>query len=574
MLEAINICNFALIDELSLEFEPGLNILTGETGAGKSIIIDALGIALGERASADFLRTGASSARVEAMFTVPVDSPLSLLLDAAGIIHDGHVVLVRELKDSGRNLCRVNGHLVTTTQLKEIAQHLVDIHGQHQHQSLLNPRTHLSFLDAFGGQEQLALAQKVSELYMKYHRLLTALENMEQTERARVQRIDMLQYQIEEIQTANLVSGEWEDLLLEKERLQQRENLLMAVGGAYQLLYGSDRQKGAIDLVGQAQRFLEQVATIDHELAAALEQLTTAFCQLEDLVPKLRRYQENFPSDSSRLNEIEERLELIRLLSRKYGATIDDILAYAAQSTAELQKLQLECMDQSKYKKELAQAKDQLTEAASELADRRRQLAAAFEKRITTELADLAMEKVLFQVSFSSEKNEHGLNYHNEKLKVFATGFDQVEFLLTTNPGETPRPLAKIASGGEIARIMLAIKTVLAGADAVPTLIFDEVDAGIGGQAAQKVADKLAEVSRYHQVICITHLPQIASVGNAHFYIHKKTEAGKTYTQIERLSNTARIKELARMLAGNNVTAVVLQHAKQLLNQGKNKNLP
>lgn len=568
MLEAITICNFALISELTIEFEKGLNILTGETGAGKSIIIDALGMALGERASSEFLRTGASSARVEAVFALTPGSQLPVLLAETGITYDDNcVILVRELNGSGRNYCRVNGHLVTTAQLKEIAQHLVDIHGQHQHQSLLHPTTHLAFLDAFGGSEQLALASEVRELYSRYKQLMMELENYEKAARARAQKIDMLQYQIREIEAAKLVPGEWEELLEEKERLQQRESLLEAVGNTYELLYGGARQKGAVDLLGQAQIYLDQAATTDRQLAAAAEELTGALCNLEELVPKLRQYREEFPENPDRLTEVEERMELIRSLKRKYGKTIDDILAYGQGASDELQRIQQEQAGKDKLTDEFAQVKDRLTTVASRLADKRRQVAFDFEQRLSTELADLGMEKAALQVSFSMEEDDQGLTYHQKKYRVSATGFDGVEFLLVANPGETPRPLAKIASGGEIARTMLAIKTVLAGADAIPTLIFDEVDAGIGGRAAQKVAAKLTQVSQFHQVICITHLPQIAAAGNTHFYIHKKTIDGKTFTDVDKLSQAARVKELGRMLAGTNLTPIVLQHAQQLLQQ-------
>lgn len=567
LLQAITISNFALIDELCLEFEPGLNILSGETGAGKSIIIDALGMALGERASTEFIRQGASSARVDALFTVTRGSPLSDYLAEAGITYDDHVVLTRELNASGRNFCRVNGSLVTTTQLKDIARYLVDIHGQHQHQSLLNPNTHLSFLDSFGGQQQLELAEAVYGLYLKYQRLLYDIKNQDQAERTRFQRMDMLKYQIEEIEAAHLVPGEKEELLQQKERLQQRESLLELVGNAYQLLYGSDRDKGVLDLLGQAEVFLEQAATIDNNLMPDFEDLASMLCQLEDLVPRLRTYQEDLPVDSTGLAELEERLELIRSLSRKYGADIEEILSYANEAEAELQQLQLEEQKQDKAREELGQVIQQLTKMASELSDRRQDIATRFEESLAIELANLAMEKAQVKVLLSTEKDDQGLNYQGDKLKIFSTGFDKAEFLLMANPGEMPKSLAKIGSGGEIARVMLAIKTVLAGADAVSTLIFDEIDAGIGGRAAQKVASKLAHVSKYHQIICITHLPQIAATGNCHFYIYKKAIDGKTYTKIRRLTKTERIQELARMLAGNNITPVVLQHAEQLLQQ-------
>lgn len=566
MLEAITIYNFALIDELTLEFEPGLNILTGETGAGKSIIIDALGMALGERASAELLRTGASSGRIEAVFAVEPNSSVLDLLADTGIAHDDYrIILVRELNASGRNYCRINGHLVTTAQLKKIARHLVDIHGQHQHQSLLNPDTHLFFLDSFGGTDHLLLTNKVHKLYLRYNQLKKTLENHEKVERMRAQRLDMLQYQIKEIESAKLVPGELEKLQQEKKRLQERESLLEAVGTAYELLYSGAKQKGALDLIGQAQTVLEQASAKDEQLTAAAESLANILYNLEDLVPKLRRYRETFPEDVDRSDQVEERIELIRSLTRKYGKTITDILNYCQEAITELECLNQEQADIVQLTEEFIKIKKQLADVAEQLANNRRQIATVFEQRLTEELADLGMEKAQVQVSFSMQKDDDGLSYQQQKFKISNTGFEQVEFLLAANPGEAPRPLTKIASGGEIARTMLAIKTVLAGADEIPTLIFDEVDAGIGGRAAQKVAAKLTEVSKFHQVICITHLPQIAAVGKSHFYIHKEILNGKTYTKVDKLSPAERVKELSRMLAGTEVTPIVLQHAEQLL---------
>ncbi|NMA54632.1 MAG: DNA repair protein RecN [Firmicutes bacterium] len=565
MLEAISICNFALIDKLAIEFGPGLNIISGETGAGKSIIIDALGMALGERASSDFLRTGASSALVEAIFSLEPGSRLMNLLNKIGIpIADRRLILTRELNISGRNYCRLNGRLVTTMQLKEVAQELVDIHGQHQHQSLLRSATHLAFLDAFGGPDQLALAKKVRDLYSRYSKLKTAIENLEQAQRERAQRIDLLKYQIEEIEAAGLELGEKEELEQEKERLKQRESLLEAAANAYVLLHGGPEQ-GAVDLVGQAQVCLDQVAKIDERLAAISKELTTNLYNLEELVPKLRQYQEDFPQDPHRLSEVEDRLQLIRSLARKYGPDIPSILQHAQTAADELARLEKEQIDQTKLADELVQIKKQLAEAAGRLTSKRRRTAAVFQQEVQDELADLGMEKAQLQVSFLVQEEGTGLSYDGRKLKIGPTGFEQAEFLLAANPGEMAQPLAKIASGGEIARTMLAIKTVLADTDDVPTLIFDEVDAGIGGRAAEKVGLKLEQVSSFHQVICITHLPQIAARGDTHYYIYKETIAGKTYTRMDKLSSTARVQELARMLAGSSINPVVLRHAEQLL---------
>lgn len=566
MLEALAVHNFALIDNLSLQFEPGLNVITGETGAGKSIIIDALGVALGERASADYIRSGTSSARVEACFTFPSGHPVEVVLSAQGIpTEDNTLILTREINSSGRNVCRVNSHLVTTAQLREIAALLVDIHGQHQHQRLLQPGTHLEFLDAFGGPEHQRLVDEVRSLYERYSQLKATLQNYARTARERAQRQDMLEFQLKEIDAAQLREGEFEKLEEEKRVLVQREKLLTLVRSAYGLLYGGEMESGALEALGRAQALLKEAQAIDKRLAAVEEAVTAALYSLEEVVPELRRYQEDFPLDPGRLEALEERLQLIRTLSRKYGPTIAEILAYRAQAAAELEKLTRAEEDSDSLSEELTSVATKLAARSTDLALARRRLAQILEKKLTAELADLGMAKSKFQIALDMEEDPEGFPWEGIKVRPGPHGFDRAEFLLAANPGEPPRPLAKIASGGELSRVMLAIKTIMAVHDKVPTLIFDEVDAGIGGRAAQAVAAKLAQVSRFHQVICITHLPQIASMGDVHFQIRKEVRGGKTFTEVVRLSPERRVEELGRMLAGQAVTAAVLEHANELL---------
>ncbi|MDK2784351.1 MAG: repair protein RecN [Bacillota bacterium] len=570
MLEALAVHNFALIDNLSLEFEPGLNVLTGETGAGKSIIIDALGVALGERASADYIRSGANSARVEACFSFPRGHPVERVLEAQGIpAEENTLVLTRELNSSGRNVCRVNSHLVTTAQLREIASLLVDIHGQHQHQRLLQPGTHLEFLDAFGGPDHQRLVDEVRSLYERYSQLKATLQDYARTARERAQRQDMLQFQIKEIDAARLREGELEELEEEKRVLVQREKLLTLVRSAYGLLYGGEMEPGALDALGRAHALLQEARAIDKRLAAVEEAVAAALYSLEEVVPELRRYQEDFPLEQGRLEELEERLQLIRTLSRKYGSTIAEILAYRAEAAAELEKLTRAEEDSDTLKGELDGIASQLAARSTDLALARRRLAQILEKKLTAELADLGMAKSKFQIALDVEEDPAGFPWEGIKVRPGPHGFDRAEFLLAANPGEPPRPLAKIASGGELSRVMLAIKTIMAVHDKVPTLIFDEVDAGIGGRAAQAVAAKLAQVSRFHQVICITHLPQIASMGDVHFQIRKEVRGGKTFTEVVRLSPERRVEELGRMLAGQAVTAAVLEHANELLHSSR-----
>lgn len=566
MLETLVIHNFALIDNLAVEFTPGLNILTGETGAGKSILVDALGTALGERASAEYIRAGANSAHVEASFRLPPDNPVAGLLAAQGIpVEEDNLILARELNASGRNVCRINGHLVTTAQLKEVAGQLVDIHGQHQHQTLLHPATHLRFLDALGDEKHTALMEEVRQLFEHFTHLKAMLENYVRTERERARRQDMLAFQVEEINAAQLQPGESTELEEEKRVLAQKEKLLTLVQSTYELLYGREGESGVLSALSRAHSLLAEAQSVDKRLSPWEAILADALYNLQEVIPELRHYRENFTLDPARLNAIEERLDLIDRLRRKYGATIEEVLAYRDQAAAELEELAQAGENSATIERELAVTADRLAERAAALAAARRELADALEKKLAAELADLGMPKARFQVSFSYNEDPQGLPWKEHKVRPGPDGFDSVEFLLAANPGEPPRPLAKVASGGELSRVMLAIKTILAHHDSVATLIFDEVDAGIGGRTAQAVAAKLVQVSRSHQVICITHLPQIACMGDTHFQIRKEVRAGKTFTEVAQLSPEARVEELGRMLAGSDVTPVVRKHAVELL---------
>ncbi|MGI6604267.1 MAG: DNA repair protein RecN [bacterium] len=568
MLQAITIHNFALIHNLSLELESGLNVLTGETGAGKSIIIDALGVALGGRASSEYVRSGANSARVEVAFSLPPDHPVFQVLEAQGLgTGEEELVLGREIHIQGRNLSRVNGHLVTTQQLRSIAQYLVDIHGQHSHQSLLNAATHLAYLDALGDENHHKLLAENKRLFQEYSYLKRVLNDLEHSARERAQQIDILQFQINEISAAGLKAGEWEDLMAEKEVLTNREKLLNIVATAYNALYGNGGERGALDLLGESLTALNEGQSIDKRLAELENTVASALYTLEEVLPALRHYQESFPWDEKELDYVEERLDLIRNLSRKYGATIQDILAFRDQAACALEEIMGTEQNSSALREELKSVTKKLCQCSTLLSTARRKLAADLEIALQQELSELGMPKAMVRVDFSWKETKDGLPFGQTTVDPSPTGFDQVELLLTANEGEPPRPLAKIASGGELSRVMLALKTILAAHDSVPTLIFDEVDSGIGGKTAQAVAKKLVSVSRFHQVICVTHLPQIAAVGDTHFQISKETQAGKTFTRLKKLTMDERKEELGRMLSGQNVTPVVLQHASELLTQ-------
>jgi DNA repair protein RecN (Recombination protein N) len=559
MLTELYIRNFAIIDELRLQFVNGFNVLTGETGAGKSIILDAMMLLLGERADTTVVRAGSETAYVEAMFelTPALQASLMPLLQAEGLLEEeddhGLIILARELRTNGRNICRLNGRTVTLSLLREVAAPLIDIHGQGTNLSLLRSRAHLPLLDAYASLtgEQRALAQEVAHL----HKIQRELANLRRDERTLNQRADMLQFQIEEIEAARLDVDEEEELRTERERLANAETLTQSATTAVALLTGLDDEGEAIiDQLGAVERALTQLARFDESQNERLERLQGLSFQISELAGEIQHYLDELEFNPQRLDAVEERLELINRLKRKYGESIAEILAFHEQAVAELDQIshseeRIEALEaeQEKYLRrigQLAQALSARRQAAAQ------QLAAAVE----SQLADLNMAGARFAVDFATEPDENGVYVAGERLAFDQSGIDKAEFLMSANPGEPLKPMAKVASGGETSRLMLALKTALAEVDKTPTLIFDEIDQGIGGRVGDIVGRKLRGLAAVsdHQVIVVTHLPQLAAYGDLHYHVSKQVSNGRTTTSVMELDWNGRVAELAAMLGTQN----------------------
>lgn len=574
MLTELSIRNFAIIDELTISFKNGFHVLTGETGAGKSIILDAVMLVLGGRADTMMVRAGAPEAYVEAAFTLtpPLHTAVTPILEAEGLDdeHGDTLVLAREIRSNGRNICRVNGRTVNLAILRDIAEPLIDIHGQGEHLSLLRPKSHLPLLDNYARleDERKALAREVIAL----QKIRGELADLRQNEKALAQRADMLQYQIEEIGAASLVSGEEDELRAERTRLANAEQLMRAATEAVALLTGmDDEMRSAADLLGQAERALVQLTRYDDTQSPRLETLQGLLFQLSELSSDLQSYLDGLEFNPKRLDFLEERLELIANLKRKYGESIEEILAlrekaltevtYIGNSESRIAELE---MEQEKYLRRVG-------EMAAKLSQKRQAAAHKLATAVITQLADLNMEGAQFSVHFATEPQADGVYVGEQRLAFDQTGIDRAEFLISTNPGEPLKPMARVASGGETARLMLALKTALAQVDATPTLIFDEIDQGIGGRIGDVVGRKLWGLTAVadHQVIVVTHLPQLAGYGDVHFHVSKQVHDGRTLTHVESLNRDGRVRELAAMLGtrGEHATGgaeSILQQAAQI----------
>ena len=560
MLQELHVTNFALIDNLHLSFGTGLNILTGETGAGKSIIIDALGLALGERASGgDVVRTGAERATVEAAFDLTGAPPeVRARLAEAGLdSEDDETLLVaRELsRTGGKSQCRINGRLMPVSALRAIADGLVDVHGQHEHQSLLHADKHVDLLDDWCGKEALTLRADVAAKLTALNMLRREREQLQTDARERARTLDLYRFQQEEIIGAKLRAGEEDELVADRSRLANAEKLFAAAQEGYAALSGGEGSGGALDALGIALAAVEHAAALDEALSPVLEALQGAVSYAEDASHELRSYQEGVEFNPERLEEIESRLDLLRTLKRKYGETVEEIISYGAELTTKLDRLENAEAREDELSAAMGKAEAALDKAAAKLTKIRRDASADFAEKILRELADLGMAATRFEVSL-------------EPQSPTSKGADRVEFLLSPNPGEPLRPLARIASGGEMSRIMLAMKSVLVRAGATPTMIFDEVDVGVGGRTAQTIADKLDALAGQAQILCITHLPQIASRADTHFYIEKAVEGGRTTVSVTPLDAEGRVEEIARMLGGTRRTEAVVQHAREMLSVG------
>jgi DNA repair protein RecN (Recombination protein N) len=548
MLVELGIRNFALIAELRLEAGAGFGVLTGETGAGKSIIVDALAAALGEKTGSEVVRTGAAKAVVEAVFDVSdCPSAASKATELGFEPEDGTLVLSREIAAEGRSQCRVNGRPTTGSTLREITSCLVDIHGQHEHQSLLSVPTHLGILDAWCGPGATELRAKARDSHARLSDLAAERAQLQADDRERARLLDLHSFQLDEINRAELKPGEEEELSQERNRLANAERLRALTEQVYDSLAGDG---AAVDNLSAASMAVERLAETDPLAEPAVEQITSALLNAQEGLALIRGYRDEFEVNPERLEEVDERLDLIRTLKRKYGDTIEQVVSYAQDLTAKLDSIAHSEERIAELDAQIADLRESLRKTCDGLTELRRQSACEFEKAVERELAELAMEKSRFEASI-------------EGVEPGPTGGDRVEFLISPNPGEPVKPLVKIASGGEMSRIMLALKTVMARAE-VPTLVFDEIDAGIGGRTAQVLGEKLASLSRKCQVMCVTHLPQVASKAAWHAAVCKVVENGRTGVRICVLDGEERVEEIARMMGGDG-SAVAADHAREML---------
>ena len=564
MLTSLNIENYALIGKLNIDFSSGFNVLTGETGAGKSIIIGALSMVLGERASGDLVRTGQTKAYVEATFDVSKNKKISKILKDIGIEADGNLILSREILSAGKTQARINGRAVTQTNLRQVSRNLIDIHGQHEHQSLLNQETHIDLLDNLGGKELLKLRTAVEKDFLKLDVLKSKFRALSQSKEEREKQIDYLKFQIKEIDEADLKDEEEEDLKDEKAMLANAEKLLEKANQAYNSISGESGENSALDSIKSASSALAEMAEMDKKLNKLAERLESAKIELDDIASEVESYQDKVVFDPKRLEEVEDRLYLISELKRKYGGSVKEILRKRDEIEKELKMLEGSGEELEGLKGEIDELSKKLGKECESLTEEREEVAKKIEAGIKEELAELNMPKVKFKVQVQVEEEEEGIPVGKKKLKVGPKGVDIIEFLISPNPGEPLKPLAKIASGGEISRVMLGLKSILSKADEIPTMIFDEIDVGIGGQTAVKVGDKLSGLSKARQVICITHLPHIASKPGKHVHVSKSIESGKTHVFVKDLKEEERIKEVANLLGGK-VSEATLKTAQELI---------
>ncbi len=568
MLRELVIENFALIDRLRLEFEEGFNILTGETGAGKSIIIDAVSLILGGRSSSEQVRVGKESALIEGIFELDDNQELFQILAEWGIPlgEDRLLVINREINQSGRSRARINGQTVTVLTLRRVGEFIMDIHGQHEHQSLLSAIKQREILDSFGGESIKNKLEEVSKLYYQWQEIKNELGMLTANEQEKNQRLEFLAFQLQEIERANLRPEEEETLDSDRQVLAGAEKLYEAASGTYQLLYGGEEPGSALDKLEKSVQELEKAVEIDLRLEKWVEIIKQAVYQLDEVSREIRSYRDQVEFNPEELSRIEERLDEIAKLKRKYGKGIPQILEYAERIRKELTSIEDRSERIETLNKELQESQKRLTQAVQELSLLREKTAARLETAVTKELAEVNMAKTVFKITLNRMSDEQdGLLVGKEKVAVGKHGIDQVDFMVAPNPGEGLRLMTKIASGGELSRLMLVLKVIMAEEDQIPTMVFDEIDVGIGGRTAQAVAEKLLLLGLSHQVICVTHLPQIASMANRHFYIEKKAIGDRTMVEVRILGINDRVEELARMLGGAELTSTTREHAREML---------
>jgi len=548
MLQLLHIENIAVIEEADITFDTGFNALTGETGAGKSIVIDAIGAVLGQRTSRDLIRTGANKASVSAVFSAV---PAMEVLSECGIsAEDGELLLQREIYGEGKNACRVNGKPVTVAQLRRIGAGLLNIHGQHDGQLLLDEENHGQYLDSFGGVEgYLDTYRECYRIMEETRRKIRALQ-MDEAEKER--RLDSLRFQIDELERAKLKSGEEEELKARREMLRNSEKYMSAIQGGVWFLSGGDEGGGAVSALREAAAALSSVRNLGERFGDLHDRLEQLRSEAYDIEETLRDMESELEFSPQELDALEERDHQLYRLKKKYGATVEDMLAYLDQCREELDRINFAGDTLARLEKELVKERQQVMRSASLLSDARKAAASDLELRIQDELRQLDMPKVRFAICFEEKEPDE-------------SGIDVIRFLMSANVGEELKPIHRIASGGELARIMLALKNVLAENETIGTMVFDEVDTGVSGRAAQKVAEKLAQVSRVKQVLCVTHLPQLAAMADTHFSVEKGERAGRTYTRVLNLDRQQRREELARLTGGAQITGAMLAGAEELI---------
>lgn len=552
MLLELSIQNFAIISNLHLSFHEGMTALTGETGAGKSIIIDAMGLLAGGRGSSDYLRQGAEKCRLEGIFEWPNQQEFKELTADLGIDEEEVLIVQRDISQSGKTICRVNGRTVTLSVLRQIGLFLVDIQGQNEHQELLQPEKHLALMDGFGDDAFKAELASYRQAYQAYRSLEKHVRTIQENEQLYVQRMDMLRFQQEEIAQAELMENEEEQLIDEREKLTNYQKIVDALGQSYGAL--SAEEVNSLDGVSVALSEIQSITHLDPAYEKISEAIQSAYYLLQDAATDISRQVDNLELDEGRLEEVISRLETIRQLKRKYGESIPVILAYYDEISKEISESAYTEGQLEQLEEELAQKAEAVWQLAEALHVKRRELAHRLEKEIVQELKELYMEHAQFEVRFASGSKQ-----------LSSSGFDTVEFYLTTNPGEGMKPLVRVASGGELSRILLALKSIFSRKQGITSIVFDEVDTGVSGRVAQAIAEKIAKIAANSQVLCITHLPQVAAVADNQYFIEKAIQEGRTETHVRKLSEEERVAEIARMLSGAEITDLTIEHARELL---------
>ena len=546
MLDLLHIENIAIIEQADIQFRPGFNALTGETGAGKSIVIDALSAVLGQRASRDLIRTGSDHAFVSAVFS---QIPQALGADM-GIEDREEWLLQREIYADGKNVCRLNGRPMTVSQLRAIGNRLLNIHGQHDGQQLLDETQHILYLDQYG--RYSPLQDSYAAKYAALQEIRSQMDALQMDESEKARRIDTLRFQINDLERADLQAGEEEELLERRNLLRNGEKFISAIQGADFCLSGDDQQAGALSLLRQAQEQLASVRNMSDSFSQLYERLEAVYSEVYDISYTVQEKKDEFDFAPGELDEVESRCDQLYRLKKKYGATVEDMLAYLEKCRQDLDQIAFADDTLAKLQKKLEKAEKEALTAARELSKQRRIVAKELEERILTELRELNMGSIRFEVAFAEKKPD-------------VSGIDEVRFLMSANVGEELRPIQKIASGGELARIMLAMKNVFSQQERIGTMVFDEVDTGVSGRAAQKVAEKMARISRQKQVLCVTHLPQLAAMADTHFSVEKGVMGGRTFTRVQELTRAQRREELARLTGREQITQTMLEGAEELL---------